>query len=98
MLFVKDPDAVLDYGFTFASWLATGETISSASWTLSPTGGVVIDTGFPNFTSGRYNDGTIVLVALQGGTAGSRYTATVHAVSSAGREWDDSFTLLVQQR
>lgn len=99
-LYVKDPQAVLDYGFSFASWLATGESVSTASWALAPTGtgAISVDTSFPNFTSGTYNDGSTILIALQSGTAGTRYTATVHVVTNFGREDDRSFEILVQQR
>jgi hypothetical protein len=30
-----DPDAVLDYAIDWSDWLADGETISSATWTVS---------------------------------------------------------------
>jgi len=32
--FLKDPDAVLDYGFDWSDWLADGETISTSTWTV----------------------------------------------------------------
>ena len=99
-LYVKDPQAALDYGFSFASWLATGESVSTATWALAPTGtgAIAVDTGFPNFSSGTYNDGSTVLIALQDGVVGTRYTATVHVVTNYGREDDRSFEILVQQR
>ena len=95
-LFIKDPDATLDYGVTLASWLATGETVSTATWSVET--GITVATGFPNFTGGYYNNGTIMMVALQGGTAGFRYNCTVRFVTTAGRTDDRSFEILVQER
>lgn len=61
-LFEKDPDARLLYGFDWSDWLASGETITSASITTDLT----YET--PNILS----SGSVV-VWISGGTAGLRY-------------------------
>ena len=99
---IKDPQAILDYGFSFASWLATGETIATgATWGITPTGGITIATNAftaTGWAAGHWNNGTTVMVALKGGTAGTVYTATVHVSTTEGREDDRSMEILVQQR
>lgn len=99
-IMIKDPHAVLDYGVTLTSWLATGETVSSSTWTLTPSGltvptGVFTATGW---SGGYFNNGTTVLIATAAGATGTLYTATVHFVTSEGRQDDRSFGLLVQNR
>jgi hypothetical protein len=60
----KDPAANLDWVFDFADWLATSETISSVSWTVSP--GLTIGT-----TSATSTNATIW---LSGGAPGKVYS------------------------
>ena len=87
--FTKDPDAVLDYAFDWATnWLATGETISSETVTAS-TGLTVVST--------TENAGTVT-TWLSGGTASTAYTVTCQIVTSAGRTDDRSIIVVVQER
>ena len=86
--YIKDPDAVLDYGFDWSDWLQDGETISTSSWTV-PTG--LTEVGDSNTT-------TATKVWVSGGTAGDDYTITNHIVTSDSREDDRSHTLKVQER
>lgn len=88
MILVKDPEAVLDYGFDWSDWLADGETITDSTWSVSA--GLTKD-------SDSFND-TATTIWLSGGTAGSSYTITNHITTSAGREDDRSHVLKVKDR
>jgi len=85
---LKDPDAVLDYGFNWEDWLADGETISASSWDVES--GLTVD-------SSSFDD-TQTVVWLSGGTVGEEYVITNHIVTSAGREDDRSHTIKMKER
>lgn len=84
----KDPAAILDYGFTWRKWLQSGETISSAVWTV-PTGITLVS---------QEESGIITKVWLSGGEAGVEYILTCHITASSGRADDRSFKILVKER
>lgn len=86
-----DPDAKLDYSVDWSDWLAAGETIVSAAWTV-PDG---LTQGDPYAASAT---GTVATVWISGGTAGTEYVITCHVVTSAGREDDRSITLSCEER
>lgn len=83
----KDPNAVLDYRFNWADWLAeVGDTISASTWTP--------DTGITKDSSA--NTTTTATVWLSGGTAGQSYEVVNHITTAGGRQ--DDRTLLVRVR
>ena len=86
--YLKDPDAVLDYGFDWSDWLADGETISTSTWTI-PTG-LTEDSETETTTATK--------VWLSGGTAGTDYTITNKIVTSDSRTDERSMTIRVQER
>jgi hypothetical protein len=86
--FTKDPDAVLDYGFDWAAWLQTGETISSATWT--------VPTGITKTTQTENTTETVIW--LSGGTAGTNYDVSCRIVTSGGRTDDRTMTIKVSER
>ena len=86
--FLKDPDAVLDYGVDWSSWLQTAEAISSHT--------VTVDTGITK-DSDSETDG-IVTVWLSGGTVGETYEITVRIITDAGRTDDRTFSVLLVER
>ena len=95
--FIKDPDALLDYGFNFGidadhpeklPWLATGETITDSVWTV-PAG---LTRGIDSASA------TITLIWLSGGTAGVSYLVSNKITTSAGRVDERSFLILVGER
>jgi len=87
-IFIKDPDAVLDYAFDWNTWLASGETISSHV--------VTVPTGLTK-DSDTESDG-IVTVWLSGGTAGTSYNVACKIETSDSRTEERSITILVQER
>jgi len=89
MVYLIDPDASLDYGHDWTDWLVAGDTISSSTWAITPTG--------PTLTNST-NDTTSTTVWVEGCTAGVTYTLTNHVTTDDGREDDRSLTLRCRQR
>jgi hypothetical protein len=87
-LYIKDPDSTLDFAFDWSSWLATGETISSHTVTVSSG----ITKGSDSEASGK------VTVWLSGGTAGTWYTVACKIVTSAGRTDERTMQIQVKNR
>jgi hypothetical protein len=98
-LYIKDPDAVLDFAFDWkpktnlvtgatSDWLATGETISSYTVTVSSG----ITKASDSQASGK------VTVWLSGGTAGTWYTVACKIVTSASRTDERTMQIQVKNR
>jgi hypothetical protein len=89
-LFSKDPNAVLDYEIDWTDWLTGGETISTATWTVSS--GITKDS--------ESNSTTKAKVWLSGGTAGTTYTATnrITTNSTPARTDERTIEIRVEQR
>ena len=87
-MFIKDPDAVLDYAFDWNTWLASGEIISSRV--------VTADTGLTKVSDSESSG--IVTAWLSGGTAGTSYNVACKIVTSDGRTEERSITVLVRER
>lgn len=83
----QDPQASLDWGTDWSSWLGT-DTITTSTWTVG--------TGLTKGTD--THDATTATVWLSGGTAGIRYKITNHIVTAAGRTDERSFYVMVQDR
>jgi hypothetical protein len=73
-----------EFNFEWADVLATGETISSESVTVSPTG---VTVGTPA------TSGTLVQVTLSSGTANTTYELTCRITTSLGQDFE-AFGLL----
>ena len=86
--FRKDPDAILDYGFDWSDWLASGETLTASTWTV-PAG---ISEG------ANQRDDTSVLIWLSGGTVGESYLISCKIVTSDSRTDERSFTIIVEEQ
>ena len=86
--FRKDPQAVLDYGFDWSDWLASGEVISASIW--------AVETGITK-DSDTFDD-TTTKIWLSGGTAGETYTVANKVTTDTGRVEERSFELIVENR
>lgn len=84
----KAPAAVLPYTEDWSSWLATGETISTAVWTVDP--GIT-----QNGVSSTTTSATIVLA---GGTVGTTYLVSCTITTSLGNVDTRSFRAAVKVR
>jgi hypothetical protein len=87
--FSKDPGDILDYAFNWTSWLGASETISSSTWTATPTG---ITIGSNTFTT------TQSTVWLSGGVEGSVYYVKNQIVTNQGRTVDRTMTIRVEPK
>lgn len=85
--FKKDPDAVLDYGFDWSSFLVD-DVIVSSTWDV-PAGLTGVDESFSDTGTSLW---------LTGGTVGEVYTITNHIVTNNGREDDRSHTIRIIEK
>jgi hypothetical protein len=86
----KDPEADLDYGFDWTSWLA-GDTITTSTWTVPSGSGLSMHSAAIA--------GNTTLVWLSGGTRSAKgYTVTNHIETAAGRKDDRSMCVVVVDR
>ena len=84
-----DPQAVLDYAIDWTSWLAAGETITTAAWTV---------VGATEATPAASHDGKVCTIWLTGRIPGQTVAATVHITTSQGRQDDRTRKLYVADR
>jgi hypothetical protein len=89
-IYVKDPDAVLDYTVDWEAWLK-GDTIASSTFTVEEIPNV---TGLVN----NYEDksDTTTTVWLSGGAVGIRYKVTNRIVTAAARPRTDERSFYVR--
>jgi hypothetical protein len=78
--------ALLDYSLDFAAALETGETLDTVTWTVE-TG---LTAALPTQTA------TTATVWLSGGALNTAYAVTCHVRTSAGREDDKGFYVLIK--
>lgn len=86
-VFIKDPDAVLDYVIDWSDWLES-DTISTSTWT--------VDAGLTEDSSS--NTTTTATVILSGGTVKSSYQATNHIVTANGLEDDRTILIRIEEK
>jgi hypothetical protein len=86
-VFIKDPDAILDYALNWTKWLE-GDTIQTGTWT--------IDAG-PTIQSQNVSGG-IVTMWLSGGVDGTSYIARCRIVTVGGRTEDRTIQIQVRER
>jgi len=86
-IFVKDPQAILDYSVDWTDWLET-DTISGVAWTV-PTG--ITQTAVSNTTK-------IATIWLSGGTAGVSYDITCRITTNGGRTDERSISIMVRDK
>ena len=79
-----DPDEKLTYSVEWTNWLATDDTIVSASWVITPTGPTVTDLG---------ESGTVVSASVEGCTRGEIYRLTCDMISVDGETGQQSLNL-----
>lgn len=88
-VFVKDPDAVLDFGVEWVDWLEDGETITSSTWSVSPSG---LTLGEETF------NGHATVVWTSGGSEGTTYALTNRVTTSDGRTDDRTLYIRIKNR
>lgn len=93
--FLKDPNAVLDYGFDWHLWLAEGETLTESTWILESDWDLEEDDASDHQND---HDETTTVIWLRGGVGGTEYKVTNHIVTSEGREDDRTLTIKMKER
>ncbi len=86
-IFVKDPNAVLDYVLDWGAWLVS-DTISTSNWTVPS--GITKDSST--------NTTTTATIWLSGGTAGEEYLLINRITTAAGRTEDRTIQITVIQK
>ena len=79
-----DPDEKLTYSVDWVDWLATDDTISSATWAITPTGPTVTDLS---------ESGTRASASVQSATRGEIYRLTCDMVSTDGETGQQSIAI-----
>lgn len=87
-VYIKDPQATLDYSFDWTDWLGTGETISSTSWTV-PAGLTKVSEVATSYIS---------TCRISGGVLGTSYTVTCQITTNLGEIDQRSLQLTIQDR
>jgi hypothetical protein len=86
-IFIKDPDAVLDYQVDWSSWLDT-DTISTSVWTVPA--GITEDSESETTTAAT--------IWVSGGTAGTDYDLVNEIVTAGGRTDNRTITIQVREK
>ena len=90
-LITKDPDANLDYGFSWTDWLPqlpAPDTITASTWILHA-----------DLTlTGESFDTTTTTVWISGGTIGQTYTCVNRITTDQSRVDDRSFLMRIAER
>lgn len=84
----KDPDATLDYAIDWSEWIASGDSLASAVWTVSGADSAVV-------LSNDAVVGSVATVWVAGGTAGRSYTLNCRVTTNAGGIDDRSVQLII---
>jgi hypothetical protein len=88
----KDPQDISDFGIDgWEAHLGDGDTLDSATWSVSPSG-LTLD------ADSATNDTDKASIWVSGGSSGVEYTVTCRGVSAGGRQMDRSARLLVTDR
>lgn len=85
-VYLKDPTAVIDYEHDWSALLTEGETISTSTWSVTPSGALTVESDSETDTTAT--------VMVSGGTVGQVIRLTNQIVTSAGRT--DERTIVVR--
>ena len=87
-MYIKDPDAVLDYSWDWSAWLADAETISSHV--------VTVDSGITKDSDSE--SAGIVTAWLSGGTVGTMYEVACRVTTNLGRTDESTMDIRIEER
>lgn len=83
----KDPQAVLDWDFTWTDWLTGGEVITGTPL-------ITIDAGLTK--DSQSNTNSVVKVWLSGGTVGTTYKVSCRITTNSSPARTDERSLLIR--
>ena len=97
---IKDPASNIQYGLDFTDYLNTGDSISSASVSISTVSGDAAPLQFPTdaSTDVLVSAGKVVNVRVSGGSVQNVYTIKITIVTSQGDTDARSFRLICQEK
>jgi hypothetical protein len=82
---LQDPAETLDHNLDWTAWMgASGDTIASSTWTISPAGPVL---------SGQAVAGLVTTCLVAGVTLAAIYRLQNTITTAQGRHGDDSITI-----
>lgn len=82
--YIKDPDSIIDFGVSWAAWLAeVSDTLQTSAWAI-----VTAVTDPPLVIDSDVSDTMIATVWLSGGKVGTRY-AVRNRITTVGDRTDD---------
>lgn len=88
-LFIKDPQAKVDFGFDWSIWLNSGDELAGSSWLCDPLGLSLISSSFTPILSS---------LVVASGTIGATYALTNHIVTLDGLEDERTLYISIQNR
>lgn len=88
-VFIKDPNATLDFGFDWSQWLDSGETI--LAYVITP------EDGITKLSDGSTVSGSVI-VWLSSGSAGERYSVACKITTSGSRIDERTIKIDVRNR
>lgn len=88
IVYIKDPDAISDYAWDWASFLGS-DTITISMWLIDSADLIIVTDS---------NDATTTTVRLFGGILETSYTVTNRIVTGDGRTNDRSFRIRIKQQ
>ena len=96
----KDPASNIQFGLDFTDYLSSGDTISSASVSISTVSGDASPLALPTdaATDVNISGGVLVNIRLEGGTVQNVYTIKVTIVTSQGDTDARSFRIICQEK
>lgn len=88
-MFVKAPEDILDYEWDWSTWLPTGDTIATVSFTAAD--GLIIESN-PAVS----NTATTATAFISGGAAGESYAVTCQITTAGGRtaQWTQNINVV----
>jgi hypothetical protein len=97
---VKDPASNIQYGLDFTDYLNTGDTITSASATISTVTGDASPLSFPTnmATDVFVTNSRLVNIRLRNGSVDNIYTIKVTIITAQGDTDARSFRIKVEQK
>lgn len=87
IVFVKDPQAILDYSVDWTLWL-DDDTISASAWVVSA--GLVV--------TSQVETTKVATVWISSGTAGQTYSVTNRITTASGRVDERTFSIIVRHK
>ena len=80
-----DPQSILTFTHDWSDWLLSGDTIATSTWSVTPSGGLTVDSESETTTTAT--------VTVSAPVLGERYELVNHVVTADGEECDRKITV-----